>query len=173
MAAACMQPAGRGYRRAKLSASGLRFGLGPEHHDAVGARLRRPDLALAPQHLPHGGIPAVAREAFETLGLRIEAQHRVGAEVGDPDLVGLVDIDRVRTRLVAGEFPGLPVAGRRFVAAELARTPFADPQPSVAVRPDAPCALPRRRWPDDRRLAAFRIDARDVVAGERGVPDLA
>src|SRR3546814_3357380 len=76
-------------------------------------------------------IPAVAREAFETLGLRIEAQHRVGAEVGDPDLVGLVDIDRVRTRLVAGEFPGLPVAGRRFVAAELARTPFADPQPSV------------------------------------------
>src|SRR3546814_1241155 len=76
MAASCMQPAGRGYRRAKLSASRLRFGLGPEHHDAVGARLRRPDLALAPQHLPHGGIPAVAREAFETLGLRIEAQHR-------------------------------------------------------------------------------------------------
>src|SRR3546814_3528320 len=110
MAAACMQPAGRGYRRAKLSASGLRFGLGPEHHDAVGARLRRPDLALAPQHLPHGGIPAVAREAFETLGLRIEAQHRVGTEVGYPDLVGLVDIDRVRTRLVAGELPGLPVA---------------------------------------------------------------
>src|SRR3546814_5021510 len=103
MAASCMQPAGRGYRRAKLSASGLRFGLGPEHHDAVGARLRRPDLALAPQHLPHGGIPAVAREAFETLGLRIEAQHRVGTEVGYPDLVGLVDIDRVRTRLRSEE----------------------------------------------------------------------
>src|SRR3546814_12723893 len=90
-------------------------------------------------------IPAVAREAFETLGLRIEAQHRVGTEVGYPDLVGLVDIDRVRTRLVAGEFPGLPVAGRRFVAAELASLPFAYPQHSSALRPDTPWTLPQPR----------------------------
>src|SRR5690606_15632432 len=116
---------------------------------------------------------AIAGEALETPGLRIEAQHRVGAEVGHPDLVVFVDIDRVGARRVAGQLPGPPLAACRLVAAELARIPFADPQPSAAVRPDPPCALPRRRWLDDRRLAALRIDARDVVAGERGVPDLA
>src|SRR3546814_21057486 len=97
MAASCMQPAGRGYRRAKLSASGLRFGLGPEHPDAVGDRLRSPDLALAPQPLPHGGIPAVAREAFETLGLRIETPHRVGPERSEEPRVGQESARRVDT----------------------------------------------------------------------------
>src|SRR3546814_17006509 len=98
MAASCMQPAGRGYRRAKLSASGLRFGLGSEHHDAVGARLRRPDLAIAPQNLPHGGLPAVAREAFEMLGLRITAQNRVVPDGGYPTPDGLVQASKNDSR---------------------------------------------------------------------------
>src|SRR3546814_11431784 len=114
--------------------------------------IRRPPRStrtytLFPYSTLFRSIPAVAREAFETLGLRIEAQHRVGTEVGYPDLVGLVDIDRVRTRLVAGEFPGLPVAGRRFVAAELAGIPFAYPHPSGVVRQDAPGARPRSCCP--------------------------
>src|SRR5690606_33303606 len=56
---------------------------------------------------------------------------------------------------------------------DLTGVPLADPDPAGAVRPDAPSALPLGRRLDDRRLARRGVDARDVIARERGIVDRA
>src|SRR4051794_23442865 len=63
----------------------------PDHHQPVIAGLGAPGFPGASKHLAHRG----AFEALELLARRIEAQNTVGGEIGEPDLVLVVDINRV------------------------------------------------------------------------------
>src|SRR5215468_2740816 len=145
---------GRG-RRAVIGAGALvddfavlvRFGmLVADHHQAIGARLAAPRLARPPQHLAHACALLVAWEAFETLGHWVEAQHRVGGEVGDPDLVLVVDIDRVAAELADWQLPQAPPLGGGVVIADRAGMPEAHPEAPLRIRPHAarPGARARR-----------------------------
>ena len=92
------------------------------------------------------------RERLEALRLWVEADDGVGAEVGEPDLVALVDVDGVGLRPRAGQLPGTPGAARRVVDADLAAIPLAHPDAAAGVRPDATGAIqvfdaPRGRGP--------------------------
>src|SRR5262249_55406727 len=60
-----------------------------------------------------------------------------------------------------------------IVHGDVAAVPFADPEPALAVGPDATRALLRRRRLDDARRSRRSIDLREVVAGQRHVPDRA
>src|SRR5207245_7127295 len=65
-------------------------------------------LAGPPENLPHARAVAREAEALEALAGRVEAKHRVAAEVADPDLIALVHIDRSEERRVGkeGRTPG-------------------------------------------------------------------
>src|SRR5215204_5740980 len=108
-----------------------------KHQPAV-AGFGAPGLAGAAQHLPHLRATLTARESLELLRHRIEPDDGVGHEVGQPDLVLLVDMDRIAAAAgVARQEPGLPSLGRRIVAADLAGVPEADPEQALGVGPDA------------------------------------
>src|SRR5476651_630671 len=139
--------------------------------DAPGARLGAPDFAGTSVQLTDIGARLVGREGEEGLAPRIEAQDRVGGEVGEPYRVGLVDVDGIGAWPAAGQLPALPAAVPRIVHAQVAAVPFADPEAPLAVGPDAARALLRRRRLDDARLARRGVDLGEVVAGERHVPD--
>src|SRR3989454_633595 len=158
-------PAGCAWSRSSSS--------GAEHHEAVVARLRGPNLARPAEDLPDVRAPLVAREHLELLGGRLEADDRVGAEVAEPHDVLLVHVHGVRARALAGQPPRLPRLRPRIVHAHVAGVPLADPDPALAVGPHAPRALILRRRLDDGRRARVEIDARDVAAGQRGVVDVA
>src|SRR5690606_21874508 len=121
---------------------------------------------------PDRGVGAVAGEAVEGLGRGIETDDGVGAEIGQPDLVVLVDPHRVRARMFAGQLPRLPALAR-LVHAHLARVPLADPDPAFRIAPHAPRTLVFRGRIDRGGGAGLRVDARDVAAGQRGVVHLA
>src|SRR5690349_15053990 len=57
----------------------------------------------------------------------------------------------------------------RYIAA----VPLADPETPLGIRPDAARALIGRRRFDNIRRAVRAVDLGDVIAGERGVPDVA
>src|SRR5437016_13475542 len=85
--------------------------------EPIGAGLRRPHLAGAPEDLPHVRAAAIARKGLELLRLRVEADHRVRPPVGEPDHALVVHIDGVGARPIARELPCLPGARGRIVAA--------------------------------------------------------
>src|SRR5439155_11660110 len=66
-----------------------------------------------------------------------------------------------------------PRPGRGVIDADVAGVPFADPDAALAVGPHASRALVPRQRLDDGGGARLEIDARDVVAGERGVVHVA
>src|SRR5262245_5845380 len=144
-----------------------------EDHEAIVARLRRPDLARPPQHLPDVRATLVARKHAERLRRRLEPDDRVGAEIAEPDDVALVDVDGVGPWAVAGQPPRLPRLGLGVVDADVTGVPFADPDATGRVRPHAARALILGGRLDDRGRAGVEIDARDVIAGERGVVHVA
>ena len=95
----------------------------------------------------------------------IEAHDRVGAEIGEPDLVLVVDIDRIGARIVARQLPGLPGAVGGIVHRHVAAVPFADPDPALGIRPHPARALVRRRRFDHGRRCrspdrSWRCDCR-------------
>src|SRR6185369_2947341 len=141
--------------------------------DVIGAAFGQPDLAGAPEDLAH--VCAIAREAvaLEGLHLRIEAQHRVAAEVAYPHLVARVHVHRIGARTIAGELEASPASARGVVVRELSAEPFADPELAAAVAPDAPRALPGCGRLHDGGLAGAAVDARDEGARERAPPHLA
>src|SRR5262249_33535962 len=140
-----------------------------EDHEAIVARLRRPDLARSSQHLPDIRATLVAREHTKRLRRGLEPDDRVGAEVAEPDHVALVDVDGVGAGAVARHPPGLPGLRLRVVHADVAGVPLADPDATGRVRPHAARALIPGGRLDDRGHAGVEVDARDVAAGERGV----
>src|SRR5262249_32286400 len=112
-----------------------------------------------------------AGEAAEPLGLRIEAHDRVAAPFADPDLVVVVDINRIGLWPVAWQLPDLPGLALGVVAGDLAGVPLADPDLAPGVGPHPAGTLLGRRRLEHRSLAACRIDAGDVAARKRGVID--
>ena len=134
----------------------------------------------APQTSP--GRPSIWRTAAPRLSLGklsnfsvdgIEAQDRVGDEVGDPYLVLVVDEHRVAAALALRQRERLPRPGGRVVARQFAGVPQTHPQHALGVGPDAARTDIRLRRIDHGRVAGRGVDARDVIAGERRVPDLA
>ena len=99
---------------------------------------------------------------------------RVGAEVGEPDLVLR---RRPRPNTCAGARPAAPIRATRRRPDRSMPTwpavPLAHPDAAFRIRPDSARALVLRRRLDHRRLAGLQIDPRDVAAGERGVVDVA
>src|SRR5690606_23239260 len=130
--------AARPRRRARVYLPG-RTSPGFDHRHVVGAGLGQPDLAGPAQDLAYTGAVPLAREDLELFGHRIEAHDGVGAEIAQPDLVLIVDIDGVRARSLARQAPRLPAVAGRVVDADLTGIPLADPDLAGAVRPDAPC----------------------------------
>src|SRR5262245_44597935 len=98
-------------RRARVP--GGRRSLVAVDDDLSGGRLRRPHLALAAVDLAYAGAAAARLEGLELLGRGVEAHHRLARPLGDPHLVGLVDVHRVDLRLLAGRLPRLPLIGLR------------------------------------------------------------
>src|SRR2546421_571668 len=68
---------------------------------------------------------------------------------------------------------GRPDLFCRFIAAARTAVPEARPQDALGIRPDAARSDAPARRLDDGRRAGLPIDLRDVIAGERGVPDVA
>src|SRR5262249_47580532 len=147
--------------------------LVPHHHQPVGSGLGPPGFARAPEHLAHIRAPLVAREAFERLARRIEAHDGVRLEVCHPHLVLVVYINRIAAARAVRQLPRLPGPGGGIVTADLAGIPQAHPQQALGIGPDAARPDPFARRLDHGDGAAVHVDVGDVVAGERGVPDVA
>src|SRR5258706_5846267 len=142
-------------------------------HQAVIARFRAPHLARPPRELPHVRAAAVAWKRGEALACGIELDDRIGVEIGEPHLVALIDVDRIGAGALAWQMPLTPSAAGRVEHAHLARVPFADPQSTLGVRPDAARSLARRRWLDHRRDTAVKIDPREIAVRKRYEVDIA
>src|SRR6266536_413922 len=148
--------------------------LTSRHHDQSRvARFGSPRFTRAAQHLADVGARAVGCKGLEFLADGIEPDEGIGRPVGEPDLVLVVDPDRIRMRLDARQLPLAPRVCGRFVHADLPGIPVAHPDSAAGIRPDTPGALLRRRGFDDTRRSDVGVDARDVVAGERCVIDVA
>src|SRR5580704_17432070 len=74
----------------------------PDDDESVIARFSAPQFTGTPQHLAHAGAALVARERLEGLLHGIEALNRIGEPVDGPDLVLVVDIDRIGARAALG-----------------------------------------------------------------------
>jgi hypothetical protein len=136
------------------------------HHQPIDSRFRAPRFTRTAEHLPHGRVLAIRREAFELLRDRIEFDDGVRAPLGQPYLILVVDPHRVRVRLTARQLPFAPRRHRRVVHADLAGVPVTHPDAAARIGPEASRTLRRRRRFDDGGFAGFDIDAGNVIAGE-------
>jgi hemolysin III len=80
----------------------LRLLTHPDHDQVIGGRLRRPRPHRTAEHLANPGVGMRELEHVEGLRLRVEADDRVAAEVGQPHRVGVVDVHGVCLRVGAG-----------------------------------------------------------------------
>src|SRR4051812_49402811 len=150
--------------------SGLRL---VDADDAACTRFGAPYLTRTSVELADVGAGLVGREGKEGLALGIETYDGIGGEVGEPDDVGVVDVDGIGAWPLARQLPLLPAAVSRVVHRDVPAVPFADPQPALAVGPHAARALLRRRRLDDAGRPARCVDLGEIVAGQRHVPDRA
>src|SRR5262249_34151428 len=136
-------PGARRWRGTVLRASGFFCALSgvTNDADAFGARLSDPGFALAAQQLTHVGAGAIAREALKGLAFRIETYDGRGAPLRQPHLVIGIDPHGIGARAFTRQLPLLPAFFGRVVDADVARVPFADPQPALGVRPHPARAL--------------------------------
>ncbi len=98
--------------------------------EPVGPGLRSPDFALTTEELADIRPGRWQAERLKALARGIEAHEGVGGEVGEPDEVGVVDVDGVRLRVVAGKPPFTLAVRARVVGGDLAGVPLADPESS-------------------------------------------
>src|SRR4029077_11213845 len=80
----------------------------------------------------------------------VKPQYRIRAPVADPPCIGLIDIDGIGLRPVAGQVPASPALGLAIVAEEIAAVPAGNPERAAAIAPDAPGALARHGRLQDR-----------------------
>src|SRR3569833_4627426 len=140
-----------------------------DHRELVRTRLRQPDLAAPSQYLPHLCIRARQGDDAAAFAHRIEPHDGVCAEVRQPHLIALVDVDRVRLRSFARQRPFAPRVVSRLVTRDLAREPFAHPDAALGIGPHTARALLRGRRDEHGGVAVFDVDARDVRARERDI----
>src|SRR3954447_9324316 len=98
-----------------------------DHDQPVVAGLAAPDFAGLAVQLSDIGVRLVAGEDIEALVERIETHDRVGRKIGKPDLVPVIDIDRIGLWAVSRQLPGFPRAVSRIVRRDVAAVPFTDP----------------------------------------------
>ena len=126
-----------------------------------------PRFSASPEHLSNVGSGLGRREAFERFVDRIEFDDRVGDPFGEPDLVLVVDMDRIAAGAgIAGKKPRLPGLGLRIIAADLAGLPEADPEQALGIRPHPARADALLRRFDDRDIAVRLVDPAEMIAGE-------
>src|SRR5262245_14482257 len=142
------------------------------HDEPINAGLRTPHFARPTEQLTNRCATLVARETVEGFARRVEPHDGIGHEIGDPDLVVVIDVDRVTATFALREAPDFPRLVHRIVATDFARIPEAHPHQPLGIRPDAarPDAGLRRRH--HQGIAAYGIDLDYVVACKRGIPDL-
>src|SRR5688572_20349420 len=95
---------GRGKRPRSLT-------VGAHDDEGINPGLGAPDLARSAEQL--ADPRSLVRQGHDGEGFRvgIEADDRVRPEIGQPDIVALVDVDGVRLRGVAGQPPLRPLPG--------------------------------------------------------------
>src|SRR3569832_2220435 len=140
-----------------------------DHRELVSTRLRQPDLDAPSQYLTNLCIRARQGDDTEALAPGIEPHDGVRAEVRQPHLIALVDVDRVRLRSFARQRPFAPGVVSRLVTRDLAREPFAHPDAALGIGPLTARALLRGRRDEHGGVAVFDVDALDVRARERGI----
>src|SRR6185295_8554951 len=87
-----------------------------DEHQPVVAGFCAPGFAGPAQHLADLRAALAARERLEFLRGRVEADNGIGQEVGQPNLVLLVDIDGVASAArIARQQPRLPILRGRLV----------------------------------------------------------
>src|SRR5882672_4188463 len=79
-----------------------------DHDETVISGFTAPGFAGPAVELAHIRARFVARERVELFGHGIEAHDRIGAEIGKPDLVLVVDINGVGAGIAARQLPGFP-----------------------------------------------------------------
>src|SRR6185503_2514028 len=134
-------------------------------------RHRTPDLARATEQLADRGVGLRVWIRGELLGVRIESDDGVRAEVGEPHDVLVIDVHRVRHR-VAGELPLASSPSRsalRLEHADLAGIPLTDPDTVVGSTPHPTRALISGGQVERCRAHRLDIDVRNVAARERCV----
>ncbi len=104
---------------------------------------------------------------------RIKTKDGVGEKVGHPDLVLIVDVDRVASALALGQAPDFPCFIHRVVATDFTAVPEAHPQEALGIRPNSSRPNAGPRWRHHQCITAYGIDFGDMVARERGIPDIA
>ena len=103
------------------------------NYELVGGGFGQPDFAGPAQNLSHVAWSAGQIEDRELLGLRVESDDCVCAEVAQPNRVVLVHIHRIGPGAVSRELPFIPVAGRGIVGGHLSGVPFADPNAAQGI----------------------------------------
>src|SRR6185503_5357869 len=144
-----------------------------DHDQPVDAGFRTPNLARPAKQLTDRSTTLVAREALEGLGRRVESHDSIGDKIRGPNFVFVIDVDRVTPALTLGKAPDFPGLVHRVVATDFPGIPEAHPQQSFGIRPDTARPHTGFRRRHHQRIAAHGIDLGDVVARERGIPDLA
>src|SRR5262245_45172587 len=86
---------------------------GTNDTNTLGARFGDPGFPLASQQLAHVGAGTIAGKAGEGFAIRIEADYRIGAPVGQPHLVIGIDPDGIGAWTGARQLPLLPALGGR------------------------------------------------------------
>src|SRR6266576_1648655 len=94
------------------------FSLRGDHYQPIGTGLGAPRFAGTAEHLANIGVIAIRWEAIEFFSRRIEVHDRVCAPVGEPNLVAVVDPDRISMR-GARQLPFAPRIRRGIVHTHL------------------------------------------------------
>src|SRR5882757_739747 len=145
----------------------------PHHHQPVVPGFAAPGFAGPAEHLANAGAALVARKCLVGFRLGVEALDGIGLPIGCPDLVLVVDIDRISAALALRHWVMRPGLLYRIVLANATCIPEARPQIAFRIRPDAARARALARRFDNRGLAGSAVDLCNVVAAERRIPDVA
>src|SRR5438093_4816382 len=155
----------------RRGADGLVEG-GTDEDERVAAGLRAPELARTPEELPHVGARREL-ERREALRFRLEAHDGLRRELGEPHDVTLVDVQRIRRRMLTGEGPLAPLIDPGVVDADPPSEPLGEPEPAAGVGPDAARPGLARRRLEDGDAPRPDLDLPEVAARKRGEPHLA
>lgn len=109
---------------------------GVDDEEFVGGGGGGPDLAGAAEDLAEVRVGAGQGKGGKGFGGWVEADEGVGAEIGEPDDVLVVDVDGVGHGTAAGKFPFAPLVCAGVVHTELADVPFGDPDLAFGIGPE-------------------------------------
>src|SRR3954466_13367913 len=104
-----------------------------DRYQPILGRCGTPDLAGPARKLTDAGVRRGVLQHLERLAGRVEADHRVRPEVGEPDGAVLSDVDGLGLGAAARQLPRAPGTRGWVVEAKLPHIPLADPEPALRV----------------------------------------